>query len=554
MIEVQLWNESGSTLLDIASEAVDFPFRDARNETGSGSLTVPYIPKYTPYLGRRLVVKIVQDGTQIFAWVMEQHTVQPFGDEPSIAWSGRGLLCWLEAATIYPARGLKRRSNTERYFGFGAGDVFTGALGSTWVSPQLDANTTKPTGWPDTYVYRIWPSTIATAPAGQRAWFYNGFTTSVGQRIRIDATGDDVVKVWMDDDLIIDQDGTDKYDPGVSMMTTKRMILPPGDHWIMVYGQQLSSEDVADLGISGPGNAWVAVRVASIANDTDDGTSITWTHTSWNATHEEPGWTVGFCIRLARIEAANRGAAGYYNFTSEGFTSSVDSNGVAWPHNISRTWPVGTDLLKFVLDLAETGVDVWATPAQVLQAAQSRGTDKSNSVRLFPSKNLGKYGVTQRYRVRTVAAVNSGDGWIEVTDPAAATRGRYETRIDANSINSQAQAAQFGATALAPLASPVQETDGDRTSVVPWEGAKPYKDFGIADIVSVPDGAGGMTTARVMSISYRRGDNGDEWSLELDLAQAGARSASKLPDQRMLTIAASGGAASAGGAIQSATK
>lgn len=553
MIEVQLWDEAGTTLLAVVPDVLDAAFRDARNEPGSGSLTVPYTEQYRDFFARDLVVRHVEDGVARFAWVIEEDTVRLVDDRPTITASGRGLLCWLERAMIYPARGLKRRSSRERYFGFGASDVFSGnLLGSTWVDPQLDPNTNKPSGWPDPFVYRIWPSNIAAAPAGQEAWFYKGFTTTTGQRVRVDATGDDVVKVWMDDELIIDQDGTDKYDPGVTMMTTVRKILAPGDHWISVYGRQLSAEDVADLGISGPGNAWVAVRVAAITNDTEDGTPLTWTYTNWHATHEEPGWTAGFCIRQMFGEANTRNAS-YGNFTSD-FGLDADSNGVPWPHNISRTWPVGTDLMKLVLDIAEMGIDFWFTPDTVLHAAFSRGEDKSNSVRLFPAANLAQYGVTRRHKVQTVAAVNTGEGWAEVSDPSAATHGRRETRIDMTSIGSLAQGSEAAAAALAPLAAPARETDGDRTSVISWTGARPYKDFGIADIVSVPDGAGGMTTATVMSISHRRGDNGDEWSLELDLAQAGARTVSKLPDQRMLTIAASGGAASAGGRIQSATK
>lgn len=555
-----MWNEAGATLLAIIPDALDISFRDARNETGTGSFTVPYDSSYgTPPIpardlfARDLVVRFVEDGVPRFACVIEEDTVHMVDDQPRITVSGRGLLCWLERAMIYPLRGLRRKSRTDRVFGFGAGDVFAGALGSTWVAPQEEASTSIPANWPNTSIYRIWPSTIGSAPPGQRAWFYTSFTTTVGQQIRIDATGDDVVKVWMDDELLIDQDGTERPNPGVNMMTTVRKNLPAGVHWVMIYGQQLSVEDAADLGITGPGGAWVALRIATITGDDDNGTQLLRTGASgWLSTHEEPGWTPGFCVRRMVTEANTRGTN--FGTWTTGFTNDEDSNGVPWLHNISKTWPVGTDYLKFVLDLAETGIDFWFTPLRVLTAAQSRGTDKSGSVYLFPSGNVTQYGVTRRHKFRTVAAVNTGEGWTEVIDPAESARGRMETRIDLTNVDSISQGIVIAGESLGALAAPVRETDGDNTSIIPWSGANPYQDFGLADIVSVPDGAGGTTTATVMAISYRGGDNGDQWSLELDLAQAGARSLTKLPDQRLLAIAQSGGAASAGGRIQSASK
>lgn len=553
-MEIQLWNESASTLLKIVDDPVAASFRDARGEAGSGSLTVPLTEEYKDYFTRDLVVKHVQDGEAVFAWVIEEDTVNPLADPPTVTATGRGILCWLEWATVYPARGLRRKSKDERVFGFGSGDMFEDALGVTWWSVSENERTAQlPSGWPTPSMWQIWRYPIGPdRPAGEEVWFKRGITTTVGQTVRIDATADGAVDLWVDDEKVLSVDGTDQANPGARVMQTVRIPLPAGDHWFMAKGRNHSAPDVIAAGMEDAGPAWIAIRIAKVTSDdvNDAGEPLLLTGSfGWQATTDEPGWTVGLSLNLMLSEAYDRNVDRQF-WTDFSYDNDVDSNGVAWPHNVNRSWPVGTDLLEFVLDLREFEADVWATPDKVLHAAQSRGVDRSNQVHLFPAANLASYGVKRTHRVRTTAAVNTAVGWAEVQDAdALEDRGRAETRIDLDSIDSIPQAIRFARNALKVLSRPATETDGDKTEVIPWEGATPYKDFGLADIVGIPDG-----TAVAMGITWQLSDTGDQWFLELDIAQTGARIMSQRQLQKMLNIARTGGAASSGGRIRSATK
>jgi hypothetical protein len=556
-MEIQLWDEAAVSQLKVVADYLDYSFRDARNEPGTGSLTVPATAEYRAYFGRDLVVKHVLDGLTVYAWVIEQDVDGTVGETPTLKASGRGLLCWLEWSTVYPWHGLRQKSAEDRTFGFGSGDVYDVGFQSGIWSSAIQLDQSGPSNWPGTPFRTIWAGTSPNVPvpADQEAWFYRGFTLAQGTWVRVDATGDDEVQVWIDDEQIIDQDGTDTIDPGHTKSTTQRVRLAAGAHWIYAHGKQISSDAVADLG-SGLtiGPAWVAVRVASITANDDPGSVILTTDSSWQATLTQPGWTPGLAFRLMLNEAITRGVDRLY-WTDWTFGNTTDSNGEPWPHSVNQTWPVvSTDLLKLATDLAENGGDFWASPDKRLHAANNRGTDRTGTVFLFPTKHLTDFSVVRNHKVRTVAVVRSGVGFVEISDPAKNTYGRAETRIDASAIDSRARAGAYAASVLAPLAQPSVETDGDQTRIVPWTGATPYVDFNIADVVSVPSGLGGWRPATVMSITYRPTDGGDEWSLELDLAQTGARTVTKTPERRLLTIAQSGGAASAGGRIQSASK
>lgn len=552
--EIQLWSEDKVAALHIVKDALKSSFRDAVGETGSGSLTVPYSQEYAQLFARDLVVVHVIDGVQRFAWVIERDENVVVGDEPALMATGRGLLSWLEWATIYPSGGLRRTSGDDRIFGFGSAEYFVDgnggdSLGVAWVPPTTVARA-APSGWGDVSTYGIWP-TASNAEPGTVAYFRRGFSTSAGQKIRIDATGDDAITVWLDGEQIIDQDGTDRIDPGANKLTTVRRTLAAGSHWIYLRGRQIDPLEMADLGVpaGGQGPSWVAIRIASIADDTENGTLIIRTGDTWGATLETPGWTPGLCLSVVLNEAVQRGVDRVY-WQGYSYSNAVDSNGQAWPHLVNRSWPVGTDFLKLISDLADMGVEVWATPDKTLHAAMHRGTDKSDEVRLYPAKQLTSYGIVRNHKVRTVALAKSESGWSEVTDPAESVYGRAETRIDLSVVNSLTQATEVAGTALAPLAQPTRETNGDQTRFVAMPGSMPYDDFSPGDGVSVPDGNGGWTPARLMALTRNDG----EWAAEFDLAQAGARRASLPLEQRILNVAASGGAASAGGRIQSATK
>jgi len=556
----------------VFDKVVSASFRDARGETGVGSLEFPYDARYGLGSSFRYAVTehervvrhvLIREGESplvLFAWVIEEVSLPAVvTPDATVRISGRGILCWLERATIDPPRGWRRRSLRERQFGFGANDVFQSGFGDGWGNSVAVAPASSgPPEFPGTFS-PIWVAGQGTSPPpGQQGFFLKGWVESIGRRIRIDASGDDAVEVWIDGDKVIDLDGRDKADPGASMKATWRGIAAPGDHWIMVRGRQIDQDDMSDLGLAPgfQGPAWVAVRVAAVTTDDIDdiGTEIRRTDTTWQSTVIEPGWTVGFTIRLLIAEAQVRGVNIPYFITS--FSDALDSNGDAFPNVISRSWPVNTDMLRFATDLTEFGVDIWMEPNRHLRVAMNRGVDRTGEggVRLYPTHNLDHYRVVIKQKVRNRALVNTGDGWIEVLDSASiATHGRRETGLDLASVDSLIQANSQAQQVLTPLAWPQRQTDGNQTNLIPFTGAIPYQDFQLGDIVELPDGEGGFTAATVMALAWSLGEP-DRWALEADLAQKGARRPARTETQRILTIAQSGGAASAGGTIQSATK
>lgn len=583
--EIQIWNPDATSILKIVHDVIGPSFRDPVNEAGHGSLTVPNTAEYRELFAQNLVVKHVRIArfaepvpvltpdnpvytgreTDQFAWVIEKDTV-PLTSDGTITISGRGILCWLEGGVVFPSLNvLRRRSQDVRYFGFGSSQMFAGptgdSLGVEWLVPYERERTELGgivEGWPTATQWQIWTSPPGQVrPPGEEAWFRRGFTTDAGQSIRIDVCADDELDMWMDDELIVSMDGTNTTNPGGKIMQTIRRGLPAGTHWITVRGRNRTEEDTAALGGSSEGQAWVAVRVAKITNDEDAGDLITMTNAAtWAATTQEPGWTVGLCMLQMINEAIDRGVDRIY-WTDHTYTASHDSNGVEWPHVVNRTWRVGTtDYLQLFMELTEFGADIWATPDKRLHAAAHRGVDRSETVHLRPAANLASYAVERVHKVRTYSIVSYEMGFTQVTnEEALAEHGRLETRIDAEAIDTYTQARTFALDQLQSLAQPQVDTAGNDTKVLAWTGATPYEHFWPGDTVGVPGPDGAMLPARVMAIT-NRGDRGgeDEFFLELDLAQTGARSVRQGPMQAIRTIARSGGAASASGQIKSATR
>jgi hypothetical protein len=559
--EIQIWDETADNMIGVAHTFVSASFRDARNECGTGRLTVPAdaIFSITPareLFKRNLVIRHVVDGVPVFAWQIEEDSTQIAADNPTITATGRGLASLYEAAAVYPGRGLKRSSSDRRLFGWGAFVPRYDNDGVT-LTPPVVADIPAGFNWPVAGGKAAWGTNLADAPPGQQYWLQNTFSLANGSFVRIDAVGDNAIVVWLDGVEIINQDPYAANGANYARVSTWHGNLSAGVHRIAMRGENMTEEGLVETGFPLAGPASVSLRLASAAGNDDLGTTIKEIGTgvsAWSGTFQQPGWTVGDVLMVLQYEAATRGEPHLYN-APRTFTAAVDSNGVPWPHNIDREFGVGTDnLLTVQQALAEGGIDFWVDGGISWNVAQTRGVDRTAEVTLIPAGNLGAYSLKRSHKITNAAIVKTRGGFVEVVDTASvALHGRREDRLDLASTTSTASALASAEELLSARAYPALNTDGDNTEIIPWAGAEPYKDFGIGDSISVPDGDGGYVPATVMAFSYSVTQSSESWQPELDLAQTGARSVAPLPTARIAAIAKSGGAASFGGTVQSAT-
>lgn len=225
------------------------------------------------------------------------------------------------------------------------------------------------------------------------------------------------------------------------------------------------------------------------------------TNTSWQASSVEPYWRPAMILRKLIEEAATRGVyrLGQISF---GFNDTAPTSG-SWSTQVDLMMQVGASLGVVFADVVDLGHDLWLNPSSLeLQAWESRGTDRSDSVIFDTGLNLINYTTQVERPLKTVALVRTKDGWLRVANNALrSTNGWRETYLEYGNTRSDELAKRQAQRHLARTGKTQVAASGVELAVV--AGAVPYVDFNVADIVSVPDSAGNGTLdrARVLSIS-----------------------------------------------------
>ena len=257
------------------------------------------------------------------------------------------------------------------------------------------------------------------------------------------------------------------------------------------------------------------VEVNDSGKDTD--TVVVRTNTSWQVSSTEPYWRPAMILRTLTAEAATRGVYRLAGLTY-GYTISAPTSG-SWTTEVDLTLKVGATLLTVLDDMVDLGHDFWLNPTTLrLDAWESRGTDRSATVLLDTGHNLARFTSTVERPIKTVAVVRTKDGWLRVAENTLRdTNGWRETFLEYGNTASEDVARRNAQRVLRRTGKTQVVASGVEVAVV--DGAVPYVDFTIGDLVSIanPAGSGLPAKARILSIALKEEGGGVSFQPELEI-------------------------------------
>lgn len=239
-------------------------FVDEYNTPGFGRVTVLLDSPDPALLVRDNVVRVLYAGQARFAWVVEtlDRTLSDGSNQRSLTASGRGLLCWLEDAVVYPQGGLRETSADERPFNYAAEDgPWKNSV--TWSAPegiQWRNDTTPrrglPTDWPDNRARWIWATNPnnQTVPEGTVNYFRSTFTLNGSTRIRFFATADNYFDMYLNGSLVMSSSRFSENAPTFSQRVAYTTRLNKGTHTIAVRARNGKPWERDDISINANNN------------------------------------------------------------------------------------------------------------------------------------------------------------------------------------------------------------------------------------------------------------------------------------------------------------
>jgi hypothetical protein len=248
-----------------------------------------------------------------------------------------------------------------------------------------------------------------------------------------------------------------------------------------------------------------------------EGAVVVRTNTSWQASSTEPYWRPAMILRTLAAEAATRGVYRLSGLTY-GYTISAPTSG-AWTTEADLTLKVGSTLLTVLDDMVDLGHDFWLNPTTLrLDAWETRGTDRSATVILDTGHNLARFTSTVERPIKTVAVVRTKDGWLRAADNTLRdANGWRETFLEYGNTASEDAARRNALRVLRRTGKTQVVASGVEVAVV--DGAVPYVDFTIGDLVSIanPAGSGLPAKARILSIALKDEGGGVSFQPELEV-------------------------------------
>ena len=277
----------------------------------------------------------------------------------------------------------------------------------------------------------------------------------------------------------------------------------------------VTSNGKVDLKLVQDGKAGFILTAYALDGSGKDNDLVARTNTSWEVSDTEPYWRPAMILKTLAQEAATRGVY-RLDQLSYGFTTSLPTLG-AWSTEVDLTTKVGSTLLTVLDDMVDLGHDFWLNPQTLeLDAWESRGTDRSASVILDTGVNLVKFSTTVERPIKTVALVRSKRGWLRTASDARETNGWRETFLEYGNTRSE-DVAKRNANRVLRRTGKTQVVAS--TDIVITDGAIPYVNFDVGDIVAIPNpsGEGVPNTARVLSISLAEDGGGVRFQPELEV-------------------------------------
>jgi hypothetical protein len=246
-------------------------------------------------------------------------------------------------------------------------------------------------------------------------------------------------------------------------------------------------------------------------------TVVVRTNTAWEVSGQEPYHRPAMILRTLITEAADRRVYRMQRFTFD-FNNGSPSSG-SWTTEATLSLKVGSDLLTVLEDMVDLGHDFWVNPSTLeLKAWESRGTDRSDTVLLDTGLNLMRFTTRVERPIKTVALVRSAAGWLRTAnDDLRQSNGWRETFLEYGNIKSDAVARRAAQRVLRRTGKTQVVASGVEVAVV--DGAVPYTDFTVGDVVAIPNpgGAASWSKARVLSISLKDVGGGVSFQPELEV-------------------------------------
>lgn len=536
-VELRVYDRDGTTLRDTVS-ATGAQFSDLLGDVGSATLSVPLmqsVMQSNPDLLSGAIVKVatnlVADGpmVEIFGFLAEGGDWSLIGDAEDAGKERglqcRGLLALMDDWVVYPETGLKAHSGDQRAFGWMSAEStewfdtaqWTGTVhGTAWKDiPSTSDRYRKPKGWPDPKAQ--WVGTNGK----EKQYFRTKVTVSEDTTVRVYASADESLRVYLDSELIISNKSREL---GYTELNHWHGVLSAGTHVFGVYFLKEYNPDAlanwAGAGYNFDDTDKMIFSCCSLKpNGAVKDVLRRSNETSWLAVglddgQRPPTWTAAGIVGKLLAEARARGVDSASRVAPT-FSHSTDSDGNAWPDLQERSWPVGTSGGQVLADLGELDVDFDMAQDLQLLAYATQGTDKSATVTITKGVNVLSYKAGVTPLIATSLLVRSNNRWVEVTDSAAeAVSDRREGFLETGGSLSRDQAKRVANRALDDLSS-------DRTSytaeIIAVGGCVPYHDFGKGDTIMAYDTALTATPLRVVSISGDVPDEGPiRWTLELE--------------------------------------
>jgi hypothetical protein len=370
-------------------------WQDELNETGSASMVIPNEDPDSTVVNEGDVIVFTDDGWATFGWIVKEIERVQIARSEEIdqvtTYTGVGLLGLLAEALVYPQWGLHRKPlpmNDDRYFSWFSPDAgtpwFWGTATviatyrelqsiDTWWSYQGVA---IPADWPDPDAAWIWAAgaTLEWAPPGD-CYFTSTFIVPDGVTdIVVSLVVDNIAKMYFDGDMVGEATwGMDDTYP-LEYFTE----VTPGEHFIAVWVQQAPDEE-RFVGTYTHNPAGLLCTVLPSNGEEITGPPIHRSNDTWHILPypaKAPGMTPGMAMWHCIYEAQfGRGSLPGLSIT---WNDDVDSDGNPWPVVGDIGTKIGTDLLTFFQELANTYVDFAMDPVNFRMHAWVKGMRGAN--------------------------------------------------------------------------------------------------------------------------------------------------------------------------------
>lgn len=432
--------------------------------------------------------------------------------------SGGGLREWLHDAIVESFGGVKNDSQSSRVFSFASeqGDWYIPAdWGVPIIIQQYNLNPnpgpfgTAPAEWPDAPSANwIWgvnnDAGLNPAPEGINYFRYE-FTveTTIGTKnYSVFAAAKDDFDIYLDGQIIIESRELNGY----AKTWRADFEMSPGNH-ILAARVRANGDGQAGLiaSLFRAGDAATGTPAALLAV-----TDTTWVVNSYP--DPVPGWTPGEIMLTLLAEAGARGVS-FPGWLTPTFTSTVDSDGVAWSRSLDWTFDLGSEYYNVVEKLEELVCDVWIDPETLeLNMYATRGVHRDvQSPAVQPVKfEIGRNVIRAQEEgtsdIKNALLMSTNDGWQVISDGLSGSIAKYG-RIE-GFVSTGASSAVSGDLAQSVFTTRAQPEITSTYDIIDVDDARPYTDFFVGDWVLAPsaDDENVLVSRHVMSIAIEEDD------------------------------------------------